>query len=137
MTEPLQPPGYRELLQKYDAELVEIESASSTIKLNGLEALAIITHIQIARANPAVEHNPLLSVAIAAAKQIQSTFNPESAIYQVLEIGWGSPKDVDAIGEHPHQILRSVSCRPKMLRRSPEPHISNKTTTIFKKDFDY
>jgi hypothetical protein len=48
--------------------------------------------MQIAAANPAVKYNPLLPSAIAAAKQIQSSFNPDSAIHEVLELGWLSRK---------------------------------------------
>jgi hypothetical protein len=60
----------------------------AAIELDAKGALALITHIQIAAANPAVKYNPLLPAAIAAAKQIQSSFNPESAIHEVLELGW-------------------------------------------------
>jgi hypothetical protein len=38
-------------------------------------------------------YNPLLPSAIAAAKQIQSSFNPDSAIHQVLELGWSYDAD--------------------------------------------
>jgi len=92
MTDPLQ--SYdRELLKRYDEELQQIEFLPpAAIELDAKEALALITHIQIAAANPAVKYNPLLPAAIAAAKQIQSAFNPESAIYEVLELGWHEPE---------------------------------------------
>jgi hypothetical protein len=91
MTDPLQ--SYdQELLEKYDAEFQQIEFLPPTaIELDAKGALALITHLQIAAANPAVRYNPLLRSAIAAAKQIQSSFNPESAIFQVLELGWQTP----------------------------------------------
>jgi hypothetical protein len=112
-----------ELLKRYDAELQEVELLPpAAIELTARQALALVTHMQIAVANPGVKDNPLLYEAIAGAKQIQSAFNPESAIHEMLELGWDSPEDADARGEHPHQILRSVPCRPKMLR-GPEPHI--------------
>jgi len=107
-----------ELLKRYDAELEEIEALPpAAIELPANQALALITHIQLAAANPAVEHNPLLPSAIAAAKQIQESFNRESAIYEVLELGWNN-KEVS--GEYmPPQILRSKPCRPKRLREPP------------------
>jgi hypothetical protein len=73
MTDPLQPYDV-ELLKKYDAELQKLETLPpAEIELPANQALALVTHIQIAAANPAVKHNPLLPSAIAAAKQIQSS----------------------------------------------------------------
>jgi len=117
MTDPLQPYDV-ELLKKYDAELQELETLPpAEIEIPANQALAIVTHIQIAAANPAVKHNPLLPSAIAAAKQIQSSFNPESAIHEVLELGWNEPEES---GEDvPHQIFTSVSRRQKKLRPPP------------------
>lgn len=116
MTDPLQSQDL-ELLKKYDAELQQIEFLPpAAIELDAKGALALITHIQIAAANPAVKYNPLLPAAIAAAKQIQSSFNPQSAIHEVLELGWkpeGSGEDV------PHRIFTSVSQRQKKLRPPP------------------
>jgi hypothetical protein len=117
MTDPLQ--SYdRELLERYDAELQQIEFLPpAAIELDAKGALALITHMQIAAANPAVKYNPLLPAAIAAAKQIQSNFKPESAIYEVLELGWHEPK---VSGEDaPHQIFTSVLQRQKKLRPPP------------------
>ncbi|WP_445173774.1 hypothetical protein [Microcoleus sp.] len=117
MTDPLQPDDV-ELLKKYDAELQELESlAAAEIELSAEQALAIVTHMQIAATNPAVKYNPLLPSAIAAAKQIQSSFNPNSAIHEVLELGWNEP---EASGEDvTHQIFTSVSRRQKKLRPPP------------------
>jgi hypothetical protein len=117
MTDPLQ--SYdRELLKKYDAELQQIEFLPpAAIELDAKGALALITHMQIAAANPAVKYNPLLPAAIAAAKQIQSSFNPQSAIHEVLELGWDEP---EVSGEDiPHRIFTSVLQRQKKLRRPP------------------
>jgi hypothetical protein len=117
MTDPLQ--SYdRELLKKYDAELQQIEFLPpAAIELDAKGALALITHMQIAAANPAVKYNPLLPAAIAAAKQIQSSFNSESAIHEVLELGWNEP---EVSGEDiPHRILTSVLQRQKKLRPPP------------------
>jgi len=105
-----------ELLERYDAELQQLETLPpAVIELDAKGALALITHMQIAVANPAVKHNPLLPSAIAAAKQIQSSFNPESAIYEVLELGW----QPEVSSKDPQQIFTSVSRRQKKLRRSP------------------
>jgi hypothetical protein len=116
MTDPLQSYDV-ELLKRYDAELQEIESLPpAAIELPANQALALVTLIQIgAAANPVVEHNPLLPSAIAAAKQIQSSFNPESAIYEVLELGWQEPEK----SCEPHKIFTSVQKRQQRLRPPP------------------
>jgi len=116
MTDPLQSYDV-ELLKKYDAELQELETLPpAEIELPANQALALVTHIQIAAANPAVKHNPLLPNAIAAAKQIQSSFNPESAIHEVLELGWQPEVSSEDV---PQQIFTSVSRRQKKLKQAP------------------
>jgi hypothetical protein len=116
MTDPLQSYDV-ELLKRYDAELQQLESLPpAAIELDAKGALALITHMQIAAANPAVKYNPLLPSAIAAAKQIQSTFNPESAIHEVLELGWQPEVSSEDL---PQQIFTSVSRRQKKLRPPP------------------
>jgi hypothetical protein len=88
MTDPLHSSDV-ELLKRYDAELQELEFLPpAAIELDAKQALALVTHMQIAAASPAVQYNPLLPSAIAAAKQIQSSFNPNSAIHELLELGW-------------------------------------------------
>jgi hypothetical protein len=117
MTDPLQSYDV-ELLKRYDAELQQLETLPpAAIELDAKGALALITHMQIAAANPAVKHNPLLPSAIAAAKQIQSSFNHDSAIHEVLELGWDEPPVSD--DSSAHQIFTSVTRRQKKLRRSP------------------
>jgi hypothetical protein len=117
MTDPLQPYDV-ELLKKYDAERQELETLPpAEIELPANQALALVTHIQIAAANPALKHNPLLPSAIAAAKHIQSSFNPNSAIHEMLELGWKEPEVSDE--DAPHQIFTSVSRRQQKLRRPP------------------
>lgn len=107
-----------DLLNRYDAELQEIETLPpAAIELDAKGALALITHMQIAAANPAVKHNPLLPSAIAAAKQIQSSFNSDSAIYEVLELGWDEPQVSN--DNSAYQIFASVSRRLKKLRPRP------------------
>ena len=116
MTDPLQPYDV-ELLKKYDAELQELESLPpAAIELPPLQALAVITHLQIAATNPAVKYNPLLPSAIAAAKHIQESFNPESAIYEVLELGWADP---GSGGSVPPPIFTSTPRRQKKLKQPP------------------
>jgi hypothetical protein len=117
MTEPLQSYDV-ELLKRYDAELEQLGGLPpAAIELDAKTALALVTHMQIAAANPAVKHNPLLQSAIAAAKQIQSSFNPDSAIHEVLELGWQEP---EVSGEDiPHQVFTSVSRRQRKLRPPP------------------
>jgi len=117
MKESLEPDDL-DLLKRYDAEQEEIEAQPpAAIELPANQALALITYIQIGAANPALKHNPLLPSAIAAAKQIQSSFNPNSAIHEVLELGWQEPQESDEIV--PHQIFTSTPCRPKKLRPAP------------------
>jgi len=116
MTDPLQSYDV-ELLKRYDAELQQLETLPpAVIELDAKGALALITHMQIAAANPAVKHNPLLPSAIAAAQQIQSSFNPESAIYEVLELGWQTEVTSEDL---PQQIFTSVSRRQKKLQAPP------------------
>jgi|SRR6476661_10783182 len=117
MTAPLQSYDV-ELLKRYDAELQELETLPpAAIELSAEQALAIVTHIQIGAANEAVKYNPLLPSAIAAAKQIQSSFNPDSAIYEVLELGWNEDEKT---GKYvPSQILTSSPRRQKKLRPAP------------------
>jgi hypothetical protein len=107
MTDPLQSYDV-ELLKRYDAECQQLESLPpATIELSANQALAIVTHLQIAAANPAVKYNPLLPSAIAAAKHIQESFNRESAIYEVLELGWAEPETDEYV---PPQVFTSTPC---------------------------
>ncbi|MEG4633185.1 hypothetical protein QUB56_26990 [Microcoleus sp. AR_TQ3_B6] len=119
MTDPLQ--SYAdELIDRHHAEMDEIESLPpAAIELPADQALALVTLVQIVTAaNPAIEHHPLLPSAIAAAKQIQSSFNPESAIHEVLELGWQKPEE----SCEPHKVFASVSRRQKKLRPPPSPY---------------
>jgi len=121
MKDPLQSDDDLALLKRYDAELQELESLPpAAIELPANQALALVTHMQIAAANPAVKYNPLLPSAIAAAKHIQESFNAESAIYEVLELGWAEPTKELSV---PPQIFTSTPRRPKNVRRpSPPPY---------------
>lgn len=116
MTDPLSSYDV-ELLKRYDKEWQEIERLPpAEIELPADQALALVTLIQISAAvDPGVQHNPLLPIAIAAAKQIQSSFNPESAIHEVLELGWQKPDE----SCEPHKVFTSVNKRQKKLRPPP------------------
>jgi hypothetical protein len=117
MTDPLQSYDV-ELLKRYDAELYQLESLPpATIELPANQALAIVTYVQFAVADPAVKNKPLMQSAIAAAKQIQSSFNPDSAINEVLELGWQEPEVSSE--DIPRRIFTSVSQRQKKLRSPP------------------
>jgi hypothetical protein len=116
MTDPLQPQDL-DLLKKYDAELQELESLPpAAIELSSRQALALVTLLQIAAANPAVKYNPLLPDAIAAAKHIQSYFLPESATYQLLELGWQEKGSDEGVLQN---FLTSTPRRQKKLRSPP------------------
>jgi hypothetical protein len=96
-----------ELLKRYDAEMSNIESLPpAEIELSALQALAIITHIQISTANPAVKHNALLPSAITAAKHIQEYFNRDSAVYELLQLGWAARTSGEQTGVFTTAITR-------------------------------
>jgi hypothetical protein len=119
MTEQLDPERL-EVLRRYEEELDGLELLPpATCELSARGALALITHIQIAsqHPDPTVALNPLLPSAIAAAKQLQSTFSPDSAIHEVLELGWYKPQTSDE--NRAHQIFTSVSRRQKKLKPPP------------------
>src|SRR4028118_2150523 len=91
MTDELLEPDQVDLVNRYEEEFDSLDLLPpATIELPAKGALALITHIQIAsqHTDPTIALNPLLPSAIAAAKQIQSSFNSESAIHEVLELGW-------------------------------------------------
>jgi hypothetical protein len=115
MTDPLESYDV-ELLKRYDTELQHLESLPpAAIELPANQALAIVTLIQIGAADPGVEHNPLLPSEIAAAKQIQSSFNSQSAIHEVLELGWQKQEK----SCEPRKIFTTIEKRPQKLRRPP------------------
>jgi len=115
MTDPLHPYDV-ELLKRFDTELQEIASLPpAVIELPANQAQALVSIIQICATNRGLEHNPLMLSVIAAAKQIQSSFNPDSAIHEVLELGWQKSDESCA----PHKIFTSVQKRQQKLRRPP------------------
>jgi len=126
MTEALQPED-SELVKRYEQEFEELELLPpATIELPAPTALALITHIQIASQSrdPGVALNPLLPRAIEGAKQIQSSFHPESATYQLLELGWHKR---ETSCENTHQIFTTISKRSKKLRE-PHENLSREST---------
>jgi hypothetical protein len=108
------------LLNRYDAELQEIELLPpAVIELPAFQTLALIKLVQIGAAAPGVvENNSLLSSAIAAAKHIQESFNPESAIYEVLEHRW---QKLDKSCVASHKTFTGIEKRQQRLIR-PEPY---------------
>ena len=81
-------------LNKYAEEMKEMQSLPpASLEISPLGALAIITHIQLASRHPAVG-DEFTKIAINCAKQLQNLFNPESATYQVLELGWNPEEDI-------------------------------------------
>jgi DNA-binding protein HU-beta len=116
MTDEQLEPDQLELLKKYKEELDGLELLPpATVELPAKGALALITHIQIAsqHPDPTVALNPLLPSAIAAAKQIQSSFNSESAIHEVLELGW---QEREVYEYEPYKIFTSLWRRRKLRR---------------------
>jgi hypothetical protein len=108
VTDPLQSQDLK-LLKRYDAELQQIEFLAelqqieflaelqqieslppTAIELDAKEALALITHMQIAA---------------------------DSAIHQVLELGWSDDEKSDKYV--PSQMLTSSPRRAKKVRRPP------------------
>lgn len=118
MTDEQLEPDQSELLRRYEEEVDGLELLPpATVELPARGVLALITHIQIAskHPDPTVALNPLLPSAIAAAKQIQSSFNPDSAIHEVLELGWQKSDESCA----PHKIFTSIKKRLQRLRPQP------------------
>jgi len=76
--------------KKYAKEMNKMQKLPpASIEIPPLAAPALITHIQLASRHPAVNGDKLITkIAIDCAKQLQNLFNPESATYQMLELGW-------------------------------------------------
>jgi hypothetical protein len=69
------------------------ETCTTTIEIDRMTALAIIGQIQLASRHP--ENTGWnRDRAIVVAKQLQTLFNPESAIAKMLETGWNPTFDV-------------------------------------------
>ena len=81
--------------KKYPKEMNQMQKLPpASIEIPPLAALALITHIQLASRHPAVKGDKLITkIAIDCAKQLQNLFNPESATYQMLELGWNPHED--------------------------------------------
>jgi hypothetical protein len=66
----------------------------ASIELPPIAAIAIISHIQLATRHPEVKKdNDFTKIAIGIARQLQELFNPESATYQILKLGWNPEED--------------------------------------------
>lgn len=86
----------RQLLKQYSAELAELENAPPCeIQILPLQAIVIVSHIQLALRHPSLKDNAALTrIARDVAIELQSLFNSESATYKVLELGWNSEHDI-------------------------------------------
>lgn len=88
----------------------------ASIEIPPLAALALITHIQLASRHPAVKGDKLITkIAIDCAKQLQNLFNPESATYQMLELGWNPDEDrhlpAEPCSEPGEDFKNNLGCR--------------------------
>jgi hypothetical protein len=64
------------------------------IAIPPIAAIAIISNIQLGTRHPTVKSEKLLNeIAIYCAKQLENLFAPESATYQILELGWNPDED--------------------------------------------
>jgi len=82
--------------EQYAAEIKKLEDLPpATIELSPLEAIVIITHIQLATRHPGLaDKQGSTKLAIDVAIQLQALFNPESTVYKVLELGWNPDEDL-------------------------------------------
>jgi hypothetical protein len=83
-------------LKQYSAELAELKNAPPcAIEILPLQAIAIVSHVQLALRHPSLADNSALTkIARDVALQLQALFNSESATYKVLELGWNSQHDI-------------------------------------------
>jgi hypothetical protein len=79
--------------KKYTEELDQMQEAKSVpVELCPLDAVAIITHVQLVATNTG--DCKITQIAIAAARKIQETvLDPQSTAYEILEAGWGAIKN--------------------------------------------
>jgi hypothetical protein len=82
--------------EEYAAEIKKLEDVPpAAIEISPLEAIALISHVQLATRHPALaDKSGSTKVAIDVALQLQALFNSESTIYKVLELGWNSDEDL-------------------------------------------
>lgn len=84
-----------QLQQEYLAELKALENSTVVaVQIPSIAIIAIIGNIQLASRHPEVGDSPVTRIAIDAARKLQSVFDPESAIYKVLELGWKPDEDL-------------------------------------------
>lgn len=109
-------------LEKFKAELLELENVElMPLQLPPLAAVAIISHIQLAIRHPSVNSSEgLTAIAIDVACQLQELFNPSSAVYEVLKLGW----DVKEDRPSPEVLARGVAimeeAKPRLARQGFE-----------------
>jgi hypothetical protein len=83
------------LVDAYMDELKQLshDTDMATIKIDAMTTLAIICQIQLASRHP--ENTGWnRDRAVEVAKELQTLFNPESAIAKMLETGWNQTFDV-------------------------------------------
>lgn len=83
-------------LKQYSAELAELENAPACeIQILPLQAIAIVSHIQLAIRHPSLADNSALTkIARDVAIEFQALFDSNSATYKVLEMGWHEQHDI-------------------------------------------
>jgi len=92
------------LADLYEQELKQLENAEPiTVEIPPLVAIALISQVQLASRHPQ-NSGWSLEQAKFAAKQLQSYFNPDSAVAKVLEMGWNSTFDVPIPQEEVSEI---------------------------------
>ena len=102
--------------KKYAAEINEMQKLPpASIEIPPLAAPVLITHVQLASRHPAVQDDQLTKMAKDCANQLQSLFNPESATYQVLEVGWNPdedrPLEVEPCSKPGEDFKSNLGCR--------------------------
>ena len=104
-------------LKRYTDEIDAMQDLPPiTIKIPLVAAIAIISHIQLAIRHPTIEDDIFTKIAIDTARQLQNLFNPESATYQILELGWNPETDLlvpseELCDEPCEKFLANLGCR--------------------------
>lgn len=89
------PTNRSNLKQEYVAELKELENNPPIgVQISPIAIVAIVGNIQLASRHPDVTDSPVTKIAIDAARQLQKAFNPKTAIYRVMELGWNPDEDL-------------------------------------------
>ncbi|MEB3338964.1 MAG: hypothetical protein VKJ46_15950 [Leptolyngbyaceae bacterium] len=90
-----------ELMQQFEAEMKQLETEEfppSEVVMSPLVIFALITQIQLASRHP-FNSNWYATQSQSLARELQTVFNPDSAIYQILEMGWNPEVGFEAWAE--------------------------------------